>query len=58
MAPEAVGRGSMAFTVPETELTTLAEMKPLASAMICPTRTGSPFLTTGTAGLPMCWLVM
>ena len=41
-------------TVPETELTTLAEMNPDASPMICPIFTVSPTATTGVAGAPIC----
>ena len=54
--PFATLLGSIFFTFPDTELTTLADMNPPASAMICPTSTSSPTATKGFAGAPICWL--
>ncbi len=55
LPPDMVWRSSIAFTVPEQELTIFAETKPSASAINCPASTASPFFTMGFAGLPMCW---
>ena len=46
--------GSIAFTVPETELKIFADTNPPASATFWPTNTWSPLLTIGCAGAPMC----
>ena len=54
IAPLAIRLGSMAFTVPETEAITFAEMKPPASPIFWPASTWSPFATRGFAGAPMC----
>ena len=56
-APDESSLGSIFFTSPETELTILADINPLASPMICPIFTVSPTATTGVAGAPMCWLM-
>ena len=53
-APAGVILGSIALTVPETELKMFADTNPPASATFWPTNTWSPLLTIGFAGAPMC----
>ena len=54
LLPFTIMRGSIFFTLPETEQFTTAEMNPPASAIFCPTSTSSPTFTSGFAGAPMC----
>ncbi len=56
-APDTVSLGSILVTFPDTELTIFAEIKPLASPIICPIFTVSPTDTVGVAGAPICWLM-
>ena len=54
IAPLLFFLGSIFFTFPDTEHITLADMKPTASPIFCPTKTSSPTLTKGFAGAPIC----
>ena len=53
-APLTIRIGATSTTVPETLEWILALTKPPALPIKVPTITGSPFLTTGSAGAPMC----
>ena len=52
--PAGLTTSVIAETVPLTDAWTLAETKPSALPTSVPTKTGSPFCTQATAGLPMC----
>ena len=54
MTPLTMRMGATSSTVPDTLACTLALTKPPALPISVPTRTVSPFLTTGSAGAPMC----
>ena len=53
-APLTMRMGATSSTVPDTLECTSALTKPPALPMSVPTMTVSPFLTTGSAGAPMC----
>ena len=54
LPPMEKGRGSTAFTVPDTEAWMGAETKPPGSPMRWPMVTWSPGATMGLQGAPMC----
>ena len=53
IAPVKAIRGSIALTVPDTAEYFGAETNASVSAIFCPARTVSPFLTIGEHGAPM-----